>query len=139
MSVQKPLVILLGSLALTACCIARGTLVSTPRGKRPIEELVEGDLIFSVDPETGARVASAVVQLRRATREVMRLAGDGFSLTCTTDHPLFDPEEKVWAPAGDWALGTRSALLFVPEGDAPPHCSRGERCVLSAVRSRAAS
>lgn len=38
---NKPLAALLGSMALTACCIARGTLVSTPRGQRRIEELIE--------------------------------------------------------------------------------------------------
>jgi hypothetical protein len=45
----------------------------------------------------------------------MRLEGEAFSLRCTTDHPLYDPVAKAWAPAGDWALGQRSALLLVAD------------------------
>ncbi|MDP1823315.1 MAG: Hint domain-containing protein [Archangium sp.] len=117
---KTPLVALLGSLSLAACCIARGTLVSTPRGRRPVEDLIEQDTVWSVDPATGERFASHVVAIARATREVMRLTGEGFSLTCTTDHPLYDPTAKSWSPAGDWVLGTRSDLLLVTDDGAPP-------------------
>lgn len=120
---NKPIAALLGSLALTSCggifCVARGTLVSTPRGRRPIEDLVELDTVWCVDPLTGEKVASLITRLARATREVMRLQGEGFSLTCTTDHPLYDPTAKAWSPAGDWVLGQRSELLLVPDEGAP--------------------
>lgn len=115
---KKPLIALLSSISLAACCIARGTLVSTPRGRRPIEDLIEQDTLWSIHPETGERVASHVIAIARATREVMRLGGEDFTLTCTTDHPLYDPSTKSWAPAGDWVLGNRSALLFVPDDGA---------------------
>ena len=115
---KKPLIALLSSISLAACCIARGTLVSTPRGRRPIEDLIEQDTLWSIHPETGERVASHVIAIARATREVMRLGGDDFTLTCTTDHPLYDPSTGSWAPAGDWVLGNRSALLFVPDDGA---------------------
>lgn len=115
---------LLSSLSLLSCgppsCIARGTLVWTPRGKRPIEELIEQDAVWCVDPSTGEKVASPITAIARATREVMRLEGDGFSLTCTTDHPLYDPQTKSWAAAGDWVLGQRTTLLLVPEDGTPP-------------------
>jgi hypothetical protein len=119
---NKTLAALLGSISLTACgvyCIARGTLVSTPRGKRPIEDLIEQDTVWCIDPETGEQVASHITAMVRATREVMRLSGENFSLTCTTDHPLYDPVAKTWSPAGDWVLGTRSALMLVPGEGAP--------------------
>ncbi|MDP2270103.1 MAG: Hint domain-containing protein [Archangium sp.] len=121
---KKQLVGLLGALSLVSCgptsCVARGTLVWTPRGKRPIEDLIEQDTVWCVEPSTGERVASPITAVARATREVMRLGGDDFSLTCTTDHPLYDPLEKVWAAAGDWVLGQRSSLLLVPEDGTPP-------------------
>lgn len=121
---KRQLVGLLGALSLVSCgpssCVARGTLVWTPRGKRPIEELIEQDTVWCVDPATGERVASPITAIARATREVMRLGGDDFSLTCTTDHPLYDPVDKTWASAGDWVLGLRSSLLFVPEDGAVP-------------------
>jgi hypothetical protein len=73
-----------------------------------------------VDPQTGELLATPVTALSRATREVMQLRGDGFSLTCTTDHPLYDPSARSWSPAGDWVLGSRSELLLVPDDGAPP-------------------
>ncbi|HEY0882728.1 MAG TPA: Hint domain-containing protein, partial [Archangium sp.] len=108
------------ALALSSCgaifCIARGALVSTPRGKRRIEDLVVGDTVWCIDPETGERVEAPLVHVRAAKREIMRLEGEGFSLRCTTDHPLYDPVAKEWSAAGDWVLGKRSALLLIEEG-----------------------
>ncbi|MDB4929482.1 MAG: extracellular repeat protein [Myxococcaceae bacterium] len=108
----------------TACssetsCVARGALVATPKGRRPVEELALGDEVTAVDPASGERVTATLVGIRRAMRECITLTGEGFSLTCTTDHPLYDPSEGRWAPAGDWALGARSALLFVPQEGHP--------------------
>ncbi len=130
---NKPLAALLGSLSLSSCfCIARGMLVWTPRGKRPIETLIEQDTVWCIDPSTGEKVASPITAIARATREVMQLAGTGFSLTCTTDHPLYDPLSKTWAPAGDWVLGQRTALLRVPEDGAEPRVVHVETRQVSA-------
>lgn len=41
-------------------CFAAGTLVSTPEGLQPIEQIKAGDLVVSADPETGAVVSSRV-------------------------------------------------------------------------------
>jgi hypothetical protein len=120
---KKTLVAVASSLTLVACgpsrCVARATLVSTPRGPRRIEELHAQESVWCVDPLSGERVASAIVAIERAKREVMRLDGDGFSLRCTTDHPIYDPVAQRWAPAGDWALGHRSEILFIQDEDAP--------------------
>ncbi|MCA9610561.1 MAG: hypothetical protein KC619_33425 [Myxococcales bacterium] len=97
----------------TACnsCVARGARVSTPKGLRPIESIAIGDAIHGVDVEARALVATTVTAIRTATRETMRFAfGDG-ALRLTTDHPVFCPDEGVYAPAGDWVLGRRAALL----------------------------
>lgn len=101
-------------------CIARGSAVLTPRGRRPIDSLVPGDEVICIDPETRERVVGLVSATRTVKRESMRLAGEGWALQCTTDHPLFDPVAAAWAPAGDWVLGKRSALLFVGDEGAPP-------------------
>lgn len=76
--------------------------------------------MWCIDPATGEKVASPITAVARATREVMQLEGAGFSLTCTTDHPLYDPRSKTWAPAGDWVLGQRTSLLLVPADGAAP-------------------
>ncbi|MEZ4336094.1 MAG: Hint domain-containing protein [Sandaracinaceae bacterium] len=97
----------------TACtsCIARGARVSTPNGLRPIESIAIGDAIHGVDVEARSLVATTVTAIRTATRETMRFTfGDG-ALRLTTDHPVFCPDEGVYAPAGDWVLGKRAALL----------------------------
>lgn len=86
------------------------------------------DEIWSVDPSTGELFAAKISALTRATREIIRLQGEGFSLSCTPDHPLYDPLTKDWAPAGDWVLGLRSDLLLVPEG--------GQAARVTAVHTR---
>lgn len=121
---KKTLLAVAGSLSLVSCfpfsCIARGTLVSTPRGRRRIEDLVVQDAVWCVDPATGEQVASPITAVRSSKREVMRLEGEDLTLRCTTDHPLYDPLKKEWAPAGDWVLGHRTALLRVfDDGTAP--------------------
>jgi hypothetical protein len=98
-----------------SCCIARGSRVQTPRGLRAIETLEADDQVVVVDPESGEVFEAPLVATRSAIRETIVLRGDGFSLRCTTDHPLWDPDGAVWADAGDWALGRRRALLFVDE------------------------
>ena len=107
-------------LSLGACtsCVARGARVRTPNGRRRIEDLAVGDWVLSLDPETGELVPGPITAIRSARREVMLLSAAGHDLRVTTDHPLYCPDEKRYAPAGDWALGQRTALLCLVE-DAP--------------------
>lgn len=97
-------------------CVARGSRVRTPRGARAIEDLALGDEVVAVDPVTGETVAARLMGVRRSTRETLELSGEKFVLRCTTDHPLWDPDGKCWADAGDWALGRRTSVLLAAEG-----------------------
>jgi hypothetical protein len=123
-AMKNQLLGVLSAASLLSCspisCIARGTLVWTPRGLRRIDELIEQDTVWCVDPATGEHVASPITAVKSAKREVMRLSGETFSLSCTTDHPLYDPLARTWAPAGDWVLGQRASLLLVPEDGSTP-------------------
>ncbi|MFB6372928.1 MAG: Hint domain-containing protein [Bradymonadaceae bacterium] len=102
----------------TMGCIARGTFVRTPTGRRRIEEIEVGDTILSVDPETGELVEGTVTATDAVARECVALAvGDEKALRCTSDHPVYDPTADTYAPAGDWAQGKRSALTVVTEED----------------------
>lgn len=96
-------------------CVARGAKVRTPRGERNIEELAVGDEVFAVNPDTGELVATKLLRIVQGKRECMGLRLGALELTCTTDHPLYDPDAREWAVAGDWALGRRTALLHVRE------------------------
>lgn len=99
-------------------CVARGTKVRTPRGTKAIEDVAEGDELVCVDPSSGALELGRVTAIRKATRECVRIEFDGGELVCTSDHPLYCPESKAWAPAGDWAQGKRAQLL-IADGEAP--------------------
>ncbi len=92
-------------------CVARGARVSTPSGPRPIESIRVGDAIHCVDVATRTVETTTVTAVRAATRETMRFAFGDAALRLTTDHPVFCPDEGVFAPAGDWVLGRRAALL----------------------------
>lgn len=97
-------------------CVARGSRIRTPEGFRRIEELEVGDEVYSVDPETGELVAGEITAVQTTQRECVAVAcGEGDVLTCTSDHPVYDPEREAYANAGDWVRGDRSKLLAVTD------------------------
>ena len=98
------------------CCVAEGTRVRTLDGERLIEELCLGDVVISIDPESGEQIAAPISAIRSAHRECLSIALSGDrTLVATSDHPVFDPDEGDYFPAGDWALGKRKRLLEVTE------------------------
>jgi hypothetical protein len=101
----------MASLGCTPSCVARGARVRVPGRTRAIEELAVGDEVLCVDPDTGRSVPSRLVEIRRAERECVRLTSAEGGLTLTSDHPIYCPVTRQWAPAGDWALRRRSKLL----------------------------
>lgn len=105
-----------GAVATLSCgsgstCVARGTRVTTPSGKRRVEALRVGDEVIAINPYTGEARATIVTHIRSSRRECGALSTHGSTLTATADHPLFDPNERGFHPAGDWMLGSRSQLL----------------------------
>ncbi len=97
---------------INSSCVGRGTTVSTPSGKRRVEELVIGDEIIVVEPTLGQHSVSVITHIVSADRECGQLHfSDGSSLRVTSNHPLFDPSDRAFHPAGDWLLGERSTLL----------------------------
>jgi hypothetical protein len=116
-------------MALSSCgCVARGTLVSTPRGPRRVEELQVGDEVVVVDPASRATARSPLLAIRVARRECGTVRHAGGALCVTTDHPLYDPDADAFYPAGDWLLGSRRAVLVHTDG-------RVEREVLTEVET----
>jgi hypothetical protein len=100
-----------------SCCVARGTRVRTRDGEKAVEFLRVGDEVTAVDPTSGRRVSTRVVEVRVSRRECLSLRSSTVTMECTTDHRLFDPDAQTFGDAGDWALGRRAHLLEVPEDD----------------------
>lgn len=109
----------LGCFPVTSC-VARGARVRTPRGPWRIEDLREGDEIYCVDPERGELVSSVVTATRSAQRECVRLGFGETELVLTSDHPVYCPDSREWAPAGDWVTGKRSRVLHVTDHGVAP-------------------
>lgn len=103
----------------TDSCVARGSRVKTPDGWKPIEEINVGDLVISVNEETGETESSPVVAIRSAVREVGSVSVAAGSLRLTSNHPVYDPTTGEYAPAGDWFLGQRTTLAVLADSFQP--------------------
>lgn len=90
----------------TSSCFVRGTLVRTPRGDVPIEDLAVGDEVLSFRPEDGAVVRRRVLAtLRNVARRVRVLTISGRTIVTTDEHPFWEAERRAWISAGDLARG----------------------------------
>lgn len=100
-------------------CFAAGTLVRTPMGDVPIEQLPSDGLVetlLGARPYYGAR-------LTRCQSEVVRLSfSDGSSVVCTPDHKLLNIEGK-WLSARDFS-GEVSYACISHHGDSGAWLSR---------------
>lgn len=95
------------ALVLVDECFTAGTLVSTPRGEYPIENVRAGDLVYCA---TGLGFVEEVST--RPAKDLLRLEFDnGISIFCTPTHPFFT--DSGWREAGTLANGT---VTFSREG-----------------------
>jgi hypothetical protein len=94
-------------------CFTAGTLVATPEGDRPIEDLRAGDKVFCFDQTTGARCLETVEEtFVRTTTRLFHLTIRGARVTTTAEHP-FMVTGMGWVQAGDLRAGD---LLTTPGG-----------------------
>lgn len=68
-------------------CVARGTLVETVAGLRPIEQIQVGAEVWSYDPATQQRVRATVRVVQRHVAEKTYVFGG--TLRASAEHPLF--------------------------------------------------
>jgi hypothetical protein len=84
-------------------CIAEGTLIDTPEGAKPIQELVVGDRVWSYNTLSRECVPTTVRQVFSAqANETIVIAG---RLRLTASHPVF--ASGKWKPAGDLVVDDR--------------------------------
>jgi Hint domain-containing protein len=94
-------------------CLARGTLIDTPAGAVPVEQLSLGDPVWTLTAD-GRRVAGVVIALGStaapADHEVVRLIlEDGRTVTASPGHPLADGRLIGDLRPGDMVDGSRVA------------------------------
>ena len=82
-------------------CFPAGTMIDTPRGQIPIEELYVGQPVCHA---LGVGNIEAISS--RPSRKLIELElSNGRRIKCTANHPFFT--EFGWCPAGSLAVGTR--------------------------------
>lgn len=85
-------------------CLAKGTLIDTPAGPVPVEDLSRGMIVWSVD-NSGKRVAATVVEtvatpVPPSFQVVTVKLNDGRTVTASPGHPTAEGR-----PLGDYRVG----------------------------------
>jgi hypothetical protein len=100
-------------------CFVAGTMIMTAQGAVPIEQIREGDLVWSAHEETGEAGLRPVIELYRNEAEeiwTVRYAGteDGApvrELRCTGEHPFWSETERSFVPASELKPGGELRLF----------------------------
>ena len=82
-----------------AYCVVAGTLISTPQGPKPVEQIRDGDEVIAFDSSSGQLVTSRVCGLAsREVTEVLEIEVEGTTLRVTAEHPIMT--RRGWVKAG---------------------------------------
>lgn len=101
-------------LSAAACsCLVTGTLISTPAGPLPVEQVQPGQKVFSFDH---AQRCVTVCVVTRVFRHEDRLYGhlqlaDGRRLLATDSHPIYVANRAEYVAAGEIAAGDEVVVL----------------------------
>lgn len=92
-------------------CLAKGTLIDTPQGQIPVEQLIKGMSIWTMD-DLGNRIAKEIVDTAStnvpSSFRVIRIElSDGRSVTVSPGHPTAEGKAIVDYQAGDELDGAR--------------------------------
>lgn len=82
--------ILKGLGILQSCCFTSETLISTKGSEKPIEQIKEGDLVYSENPETGEKGLKPVVRtFKRAVSALVHIYVNNEVINTTDEHPFW--------------------------------------------------
>lgn len=81
-------------------CVESGTLISTPTGRVPVEQIRDGDRVLAYEDSSG-RLVKAIVSgtSSREVDEVLEIEVGDTTLRVTEDHPIMT--RRRWVRAGD--------------------------------------
>ncbi|MFC1750477.1 polymorphic toxin-type HINT domain-containing protein, partial [Pseudomonadota bacterium] len=86
-------------------CFVSGTQVWTEQGMRPIEEIKEGDQVWSWDERSGETTLQPVLQaFKNTTRDIILLHIGTETIATTPEHPMW-VEDQGWVLAGELKNG----------------------------------
>jgi RHS repeat-associated protein len=92
-------------------CFPAGTLVATPTGEVPIEDLAEGDEVYAYDFETQSVVVEKVLQTPGNWTDIwIDVATESETIRATRRHRFWVESEQAWMEAQ--ALKTGMVLLL---------------------------
>jgi RHS repeat-associated protein len=78
-------------------CLVAGTLIATPIGFIPIEEIQVGDKVYGGTKEYPGGIFRVRQLYQRQVNRVMDIVVDGVTITCTPEHPF-------WVEGYGWVL-----------------------------------
>ncbi|HEY9881723.1 MAG TPA: Hint domain-containing protein [Leptolyngbyaceae cyanobacterium] len=83
-----------------AYCVTSGTMIATPQGPIPVEQIRDGDKVFAYDSSLEQLVVAAVSgKAERVVDEVLEIQVGDTVLRVTADHPIMT--RRGWVKAGD--------------------------------------
>jgi hypothetical protein len=96
--------------AVNASCFVAGTLIKTPNGDKPIEDIRPGDAVLCFDPVTRKVEASQVTKLQKLSRSIVisDIRAGGTKVSCTPRHLMYTQRGFVRA-----FLLKKTDVLFV--------------------------
>ena len=86
-------------------CLARGQLIQTPNGEKPIETVKTGDFVIGGSQNRRRVLGTSTKKVKQI---VVVTLSNGEKIRCTADH-LFLTENKEWKDAGRLRIGERLA------------------------------
>lgn len=107
-------------------CLAKGTLIDTPAGTVPVEQLRQGQVVWTVD-KTGKRVAAPIIETRITpvpaffNIERVELA-DGRVVTASPGHPTAEGRALADYSVGDILDGARVVAIDLVAYDGEATC-----------------
>ncbi len=105
-------------------CFTAGTMIATPSGQRPIEQIKIGDWVITWDPNQGRMVPGQVTHtFMHKSEPTLWLVTSGGSVNTTAIHPFWDGHKWVEAgnllPGKSYVFGNNGKLqkvLFMMNG-----------------------
>lgn len=83
-----------------AYCVTSGTMIATPQGPIPVEQIRDGDKVFAYDSSLEQLVVAVVSgKAERVVDEVLEIQVGDTVLRVTADHPIMT--RRGWVKAGD--------------------------------------